>query len=107
MKQLSLFDWTPRSPTRTIIPFPQERRKGEIRRLAASIQKKNGRAADRLWQHQVDHIRRQMTKAGFSEDEVDLAVSTFHSAVQTELDRVAWIAGGQGVDGGYGGPRNG
>lgn len=105
MKQLSLFDWTPPISTRTILPFPQDRRKGEIRRVAGAIQKKKGRAAERLWQHQVDQIRRQMTRAGFCEDEVDSAVSTFHSAVQTELDRVAWIAGGHGADGGYGGPR--
>ncbi|MER9698728.1 DUF6074 family protein [Mesorhizobium sp. M0146] len=93
MKQLSLFDWTPPISTRTILPFPQDRRKGEIRRVAGAIQKKKGRAAERLWQHQVDGIRRQMTRAGFSADEIDLAVSSFHCAVQSELDRAAWMAG--------------
>lgn len=92
MKQLNLFDWVPPSPTPTILAFPQDRRKGDIRRVADSIQKKKGRAAERLWQHQVDQIRRQMTRAGFSTDEIDSAVSSFHCAVQSELDRAAWLS---------------
>ncbi|WP_352899223.1 DUF6074 family protein [Mesorhizobium sp. M1340] len=95
MKQLDLFEWTPSSQARTILPFPQDRRTGEIRRVADLIQKKKGRAAERLWQHQIDQIRRQMTRSGFSADEIEAGVSSFHCAVQSELDRAAWVAGGE------------
>ena len=86
---MNLFEWTPPEPTRKMIPFPQDRRKGEISRVAIALSQKKEKPANKFWSDKVAQIRRQMTRAGFAEPDINAEIASFHEAVRRELDRMA------------------
>jgi len=89
--QCDLFEWTPPSPPRKVIPFPRTKRLDEIKSIARILHTKKERQASRAWNDKINQIRRQMMKAGFNDTEIDRQIEQFRSAVQSELDRLVWI----------------
>lgn len=85
---LPLFKWV---PVGRVTVFPMRRRSGRIRDVALKmLDKSTDRAASSYRNQVTDALVKQLGKAGLGEDERDEHVGEFWSAVQMEIDRLAY-----------------
>ena len=68
-----------------VIAYPMAKRVGIIRKTAAVLARRNGKAADVYWQTSVQRIVWQLQRAGFAEDQIRKCIAEFQDAVQVEL----------------------
>lgn len=85
---LLLFDWIPMG---RVIVFPMPRRSGRIRDGALKMLDKPTERAAASYRNQVtDALVKQLGKAGLGEEEQNEHVGEFWSAVQVEINRLAY-----------------
>ncbi|SDP46084.1 hypothetical protein SAMN05428967_2222 [Phyllobacterium sp. YR620] len=86
-KDLPLFTWQP--PVCSVIPFPVQRRIGEIRKAAQSIAgAKSDRDGDFKWNRALGAFHQRMKKAGLPADVIEREINGFHILVYTECLRI-------------------
>jgi hypothetical protein len=79
-----------------IVVFPVKHRIGKIRRTAALLSTRHGRAAASYWQQVVIRMVGQMAVAGVDDAVIRLEIEAFHKAVQAELQIAPRVHGGGG-----------
>lgn len=101
MMQLDLFDYSPPSETiiepavvgapaggATIIPFPQDRNLGRVRRVAVKLSERDGKLRESYWTRSCNDLASMLVKAGHSEQQIATQLSAYYSAVCLELHRL-------------------
>lgn len=73
----------------TIIPFPQDRNLGRVRRVALKLTERTGKLQESYWARSCSDLASMLLKAGHTNDQVNAQIDAFHQAVSCELYRLA------------------
>lgn len=73
----------------TIIPFPQDRNMGRVRRVALKLTERDGKLKESYWTRSCNDLSSMLLKAGHSQQQVDSQLYAFRDAVGLELYRLA------------------
>jgi hypothetical protein len=100
MKQLDLFDISEAVAVMppdaagappagaAIIAFPQARNAGRVRRVAAKLMERDGKARESYWRRSINDLASMLSKAGLDQQQIETQILAFREAVGIEMWRL-------------------
>lgn len=90
--QLSLLDYLDRLNECRVLPFPLDRMKGRVRRVAEVLSRKQGNDAKSYWLRSLDNLTKKLKSNGVPEEDIERQCQAFYCAVQGEINRRRFMA---------------